>query len=362
VSGGGAASKPFVSFRKVAKPGEQRLPFIFYNGQYINKVFDAAKGALVSTTDAFRLHGRHYAPKLTPPFVNCAAGFKEVVDSNGERGLVVGDEPCVACLNVYRTPRGKDPGAEERQEIDSATINRMYAIVVAAFFHKIDTGRKRQGKYPIYEYKACAGKTCQLCKTGVPRFWGKQEYLDLNRYQIVALEALEEQVYRHCSCGGFISTTGFVCPECKTQFDVDWDLLHADDKEHLLYETDSCEACGKEVQYHEVLTCSKCNEATPLTLYDAVVSFEELGSKDTLTFNLLSCTSLEQFVNEHPEVAAPLQELLADVPTLDYQCATPRPEVQAHVLGVPNPFETTVEAVARTNVTAPASSDEDIPF
>lgn len=323
------------------------------NGQY-DTIYKNLDGETCTLSAPYKYAGKHYIPwrEKGVPFIGCSAGFREYKDENGFVSIGTGDEACNSCTQarVFADWDDDNPPIGETKPISMgwSSTTRVYTVVILAWYHRVPTGRKNRKNFPIYNYEACKGKTCDLCKdTKNTRFFGQEAFIELGRNHSATLDEIEEEtIGRKCRCGGDIETTGFKCTHegCDASFEVDWNLLDGAEKARLLYDDETCEVCGVSNHHLELIACSKCATPEPLSLWDMVLWMERSGTNKETVVTLKHYVPIDHFF----AVKAKNGELdEKDIETarglmvpLDFTRTHPILELpmQARDLGIPNYF------------------------
>lgn len=261
------------------------------------------------------IYKRHFDGK-TKKYVNCAQDHAKEGDHEG----------CVACA-IARTLRGPTARLKSPQ--------RLYAVSVfdprkTHFVEKYE-GNDR--------YQPCTDdETCRWCRKKVERRINGVRHWSMAEGLILQLRTFERDVLgKKCARdGGRIKVTGYVCPTCEDELEVDGDP------------TDEmrCRNCEKEqekkpisVVPKEVVTCKTCGpKGKRLTLADAWVSVIKTGQKKNTTYNF-SVGEIEEFdadvfLKDFPDLKKIKPIKFEGHPDFE----PPSAGEMAALLGVDNPF------------------------
>lgn len=355
-SGGGDGNgrlRNWPRFHAIPKSGQQRLPFVLIKGEYVNEIMKGDKK--LDVVEPFMYYSKHYFPGRKKgdgaPFLGCSAGIQEKENDDGTTSLVAGKDDCVGCAQNEISRNWNEDDAPEGEPkpvtVGYASPSRVYSIVVMAWYHKIDSGKKNKKGYKIFNFPPCKGKTCPYCEEGNGvRFFGQPNWIELGRNHSATLDEIEEEtVGRVCQCKGEIITTGFQCPECGHITEVDWDLLTEEDRVQLLYEDQRCDGCSEILQMNELIACTKCTEPRPLSIWDLVLWMERSGEGKETVLTLKRFMPIDVFFSMMAKRGEMDEETEADVRKLFQPLDFSRShtvldlEMQAKDLGINNMFE-----------------------
>lgn len=262
------------------------------------------------------IYKRHFDAKTGRYFI-CAEDEAKAGDHEG----------CVCCA-IARALRGKTARLKSPQ--------RLYAVSVfdPRKYHYVESKPKGE------QYQPCSDDdSCRWCRRNVERKINGVRHWSLAENLVLQLRTFERDTLgKRCRrCGtGRIKVTGFQCPTCETELEVD-----GDPNEEM-----RCLSCEKEqkkkpvlVKPKEIVACKNCGpKGRRLTLGDAWITISRSGQKQNTTWNFtvgdIEPFDPDPFLKEFPD--------LKKIKPINFESSDefkPLPAGEmAAALGVKNPF------------------------
>jgi len=130
-------------------------------------------------------------------------------------GFICAKDKCVVC--AYANPQAY--GLDLEPDLGLAKCHPKLAFGVVGWVEEWchDVQYERDDKQGVYHRRElCKGKTCEFCKGGFPKVFGKRFYYPFSggtwKYHI---ETVHELAERQCKCGGSIYVPYYYCPKCE---------------------------------------------------------------------------------------------------------------------------------------------------
>lgn len=212
------------------------------------------------------------------------------------------------------------------REHRSVSLRRMhvFTLIHLANYHLVevldDEGNVRKYEHgkrageTIYDRELCEGSKCPHCKAGAKKVFGKRLHWSLGQGHLSQLAGVIESIEQDCTnCGGrgTISIPKWACEKCgKTVLRADkFDLDNEEDRKRLAEKKRTptqCKHCGETSIPLPVRECEKCDDPTPLSIFDCDIEVKREGEGSKSTIQVPRWTAKE-LSDELKEMAEPWQ-------------------------------------------------------
>lgn len=263
--------------------------------------------------------------------------------------FIAGPDKSLICSKQYKyvdgeitTVAGKCLACEVREKEDVKNISwrimHAWNGIHLAWYHLMpvldENDRPRmykqgrnQGK-PIMEKVLCEGRRCKMCGEKIEKTFGKKIYWGMGNAHLEQLGGIDKDIGHDCTCGGRLTEIAYECGECAAQL---LDIADVSPKEAELFggAPKKCPKCEKEDFPLRLNECNKCQDPTPVSIYDCNIEVKRTGEKTQ------SAIQVPRW--ERVELTDELKEMAKPWPFRKIFEADPF-SIQAKVLKIRNPY------------------------
>lgn len=254
----------------------------------------------------------------------------------GELMKVGGD-----CLGYDEWKREIDEGIPRDKRTISMRLLHAFNLLHLDWYHLVPVLDKN-GKPRLYEKGdrtgeqilekvPCEGRRCKMCRDDVEKVFGKKCHWSIGSGHLGDLGGHITEIEKNCAfCGdGMIEVVAWECSECASVI-IDMNRTDLSDEEiaEVVNNPYECK-CGNKDLLLRQMECDKCQDPTPLSIFDVDMDIKRQGEGTNSTIQIPRFTKTD-ISEELEDMAKPynFKQIFAPDPL----------DIQAKLLKISNPY------------------------
>lgn len=210
------------------------------------------------------------------------------------------------CLGYDEWKREIDEGIPRDKRTVSMRLLHAFNVIHLDWYHLVpvfdDNGKAvlykggdRKGEQ-VMEKVLCEGRRCEMCRDGVEKVFGKKGHWSVGSGHLGDLAGYITEIEKNCSyCGeGMLEVISWECSECgHPVIDMNETRLSDNEIAEIVLDIQECQKCGNKDYLLRQLECDKCQDPTPLSIFDVDIDVKRQGEGTNSTIQIPRFTACD---------------------------------------------------------------------